>query len=144
MFPIIFSALLLIAIVGVPFFAYFKYVNISNTTARKIEIIGYVLLISVIFWEFILKNIDMSDFLISDSYYTVEKINYIYILIEKICSALEIDTSTTNNFFSLKTSDYLHTQILATNIIEAILQILSTAFIAIGRLQELKNSKNKL
>lgn len=141
MFPIVFSALLLIAIVGVPFFAYFKYVNISNTTARKIEIIGYVLLISVIFWEFVLKNIDMSDFLISDSYYTVEKINYIYILIEKICNALEIDTSTTNNFFSLKTSDYLHSQILATNIIEAILQILSTAFIAIGRLQELKNSK---
>ena len=84
----------------------------------------------------------MSDFLISDSYYTIEKINYIYILIEKICSALEIDTSTTNNFFSLKTSDYLHSQILATNIIEAILQIFSTAFIAIGRLQELKNKKN--
>ncbi len=141
MLPIIFLAIIILFAVATFFYTYLKCINFSDETARKIEIIGYVLLICVIIWEFGLKNIDMNDFLVSESYYTVEKINYIYILIEKICSALGIDTSTTNDFFSLKTSDYLNSQILTTNIVEAVLQILSAVFIAIGRLQELKKRK---
>ena len=141
MLPVIVLAIIILFVVAIFFYTYYKYINISDETARKIEVIGYVLLVCVIIWEFGLKNIDMNDFLVSESYYTVEKINYIYILVERLCNTLGIDTETTANFYSLKTSDYLDSQILTLNVVEAILQILSTVFIAIGRLQELKNSK---
>lgn len=141
MLPIIVLAIIILFVVATFFYTYLKCINISDETARKIEIIGYVLLVCVIIWEFGLKNIDMNDSLVSESYYTVEKINHIYMLVEKLCNTLGIDTDITANFYSLKTSEYLDSQILALNAVEAILQILSTVFIAIGRLQELKNSK---
>lgn len=40
-------------------------------------------------------------------------------------------------------SEYVQTQIFCVNLIESILQILSTVFIAIGRLQEIKTSKGE-
>lgn len=138
--PIVFVLMILFAVSAI-FYVFFKYINLSDRTARKIEIVGYVLLIVIIVWEFIVKNILMSQFYLDESFYTVEKINYIYILLIKICRHLNIDTSQISDFFNLEHSDYLNLQLLTTSIIEAILQILSAIFIAIGRLQELKKNK---
>lgn len=138
--PIVFVLMILFA-VSAAFYVFSKYINLSDRTARKIEIVGYVLLIVIIVWEFIVKNILMSEFYLSESVYTVEKLNRIYTLLFNLCQHFNIDTPRVSDFFDLEHSDYLNLQLLTTSIIEAILQILSAIFIAIGRFQELKKNK---
>lgn len=62
-----------------------------------------------------MKSLLMSQFYLDESFYTVEKINYIYILLVKICRHLNIDTSQISSFFNLKNSDYLDLQLLITS-----------------------------
>ena len=138
--PIILILLLLIIVIS-GFYVYFKYIRISDRIARKIEIIGYIFLVVLIVWTFFIKNVVMGNFYIQDSYYTAEKFKHLYSILINICYALNVDVSNINNFYSLENNKYLDQQLLTCDIIEAILQLISTIFIAIGRLQDLKRNK---
>ena len=121
-----------------------KYIKISDLTARKIEVFGYILLFVVLVWEFVVKNIVMADFYDSYQYYTNEKLFTIFDTLRNIYINGSMDISQASEYFlSLKCSDQLSQQILTTDIIEAVLQIGSAVCIAIGRFQDIKNASIK-
>ena len=65
--PIIWAVIIIVAITCC-FSIFFKYINISDRTARKIEIVGYISLIVLIIWEFVVKNILMNEFYLQESF----------------------------------------------------------------------------
>ena len=116
----------------------------NDKTARKIEIVGYFLLFVVLVWEFFVKNILFDDFYNSDFFYINEKLGVIFRMLESIVRESSIDAwEQRTHFFDTKMNDSLKMQLLTTDIIECILKVLSTVFIAIGRFQELKTMKTK-
>lgn len=109
--------------------------------ARKLEITGYFLLFIVLFWELIFKEILNRNFYNIELFYIQKKLDIVFNIIlddkERISNF-----DLVRYFYSLKTDNFLDTQLLIIDIIEAILKILSTIFIAIGRIYELYNKKN--
>ena len=137
-FPIL---LILLGVLGFVFiFVYFynSVVKLSDRTARKIEIYGYALLFAVLVWELIIKNIYMETFYNDDWVYLNEKLKAIYHLLEDILTYGNGEPYKFGDIFYKDTSDYVKIQLLTTDIIEAVLKILSTVFIAVGRFQELE------
>lgn len=140
---IVFVFIYLLLIIGVAVFVFNK-LKLKDKTARQIEIVGYYLLFVVLVWELLFKNILSGNFYDADSYYSSEKLNVLFQMIESIINNTKPDTwELSKYFYGLKTTDYLNVQLLTIDIIESILKILSTVFIAVGRFQELKKMKTK-
>ena len=140
---IIFIFLYLLLIIGVAVFVFNK-LKLKDKTARQIEIAGYYLLFVVLVWELLFKNILSGDFYDADSYYLSEKINVLFQMLESIINDTTPKTwELSKYFYGLSTTEHLNVQLLTIDIIESILKILSTVFIAVGRFQELKKMKTK-
>lgn len=121
-----------------------KKINLTNEKARKIEILGYILLFAVIVWEFILKNILSDSFYNDNWFYLSEKLKAIYILLNDIVIDNTANYGKFGNTFFNERSDFLQIQLITIDFIEFLLKLISTIFIAIGRFHELKQwSKNK-
>lgn len=112
---------------------YLKNVELRDERARKIEVLGYITLLIVIVWEFGIKNVLMSGFYNSDIFYISQKLDYIY----NAVTDGTIQSYDNPSYWNMRTNDTVETQILAVNVLEALLQIFSAACIAIGRVQEL-------
>lgn len=143
--------LFLIVVLGLTTLAvcfYDRVVKLSDIKARRIEIIGYALLFTVLVWELIVKNFLLGDFYNDDWVFLNDKLRAIYHLLEDILTYGNDEAYKYGDVFNKDTTNYVAIQLLTADIIEAILKISSTVFIAIGRFHELeklrvhKNSKS--
>ena len=121
---------------------YYKYVKISDDWARKLEVFGYILLFIVFIWEFIVKNLLMENFYNADWYYLNQRLYYMFLMLKANLGIGGInEEAVISGFQNAVQGEYVQNQILCVNVIESVLQILSTIFIAIGRFQEIKKKK---
>ena len=127
MFAMFVMLAVIATVVSALFFIYFKYVKIKNSTARKMEICGYCILLVLIIWEFGIKN--------------KEKIDYVFLGIKNLSSGSSVDSLYANYGSIEDGNDYVNMQMLFVDIAELIMQVLSTLFIAIGRFQELRKKE---
>ncbi len=142
MLVIIFLFALIAIIVSILVIVYYKYVKISDNWARKLEILGYILLFIVFVWEFIIKNLLMENFYNADWYYLNQRLYYIFLMLRADLGIAAIDENAIiDGFQNAVQGEYVQSQMLCVNVIESILQILSTILIAIGRFQEIKKKK---
>lgn len=115
--------------------------NLNKEIINKIEMFGYFLLVVLLVWELILKNILMKNFYNIDIYYIKEKLSYIFLAIKDVNNADKLDRI----FYLDKKNEFLEKQLLCVDIIEVSLKIISTICIAMGRFFELfRNKKNSL
>lgn len=122
--------------------AYYKYVKISDDWARKLEVFGCILLFIVFVWEFIVKNLLMENFYNVDWYYLNQRLYYMFLMLKADLGIGRInEEAVISGFQNAVQGEYVQNQILCVNVIESVLQILSTIFIAIGRFQEIKKKK---
>ena len=122
--------------------AYYKYVKISDDWARKLEVFGCILLFIVFVWEFIVKNLLMENFYNVDWYYLNQRLYYMFLMLKADLGIGGInEEAVISGFQNAVQGEYVQNQILCVNVIESVLQILSTIFIAIGRFQEIKKKK---
>ena len=141
MFPILFLLIIIATIVSVIVIVYYKFIKIIDNLARKLEVFGYVLLFIVFIWEFIIKNILMENFYNADWYYLDQRLKYMFLMLQADSGIGTIDKQhVINRFWDVAQSEYVQTQIQCVNLVESILKILSTVFIAIGRFQEIKSA----
>ena len=123
------------------FFWYFKFVRMKDSTARYFEICGYGILLVLLIWEFGIKNIAMNEFYNLDFWRIEEKLDYIFMGIQRIPLGSSMDTLKSSYSDIERGTEYVNQQMLFIDVAELVMQILSTAFIAVGRFQELKNKK---
>lgn len=141
MFAIILMFIIVAAVISFLVIAYYKFVKISNNWARKLEVLGYILLFIVFVWEFVIKNLVMENFYNADWYYLNQRLDYMFLMLEANLGIGAInEQAVIEGFRDAVQSEYVQSQIQCVNLIESVLQILSTVFIAIGRFQEIKNS----
>lgn len=131
-------SVLIVVLVAVLVWFYNNYIYLSDKIARKIEIFGYILLFSVVLWEMVIKNILSADFYDSNWLYLEQKLFALYIMLEDILTESAYDATQIWEIFSMEDSEYIKTQLLTIDVIEAILTVLSTVCIAIGRFQDLR------
>lgn len=144
MFVILLMFIMVTVAVSVLVIIYCKYVKISDNWARKLEILGYILLFIVFVWEFIVKNVLMENFYNADWYYLNQRLYYIFLMLKANLGIGAInEQAVIEGFQDAVQSEYVQTQMQCVNLIESILQILSTVFIAIGRFQEIKLPKRE-
>lgn len=144
MFAILLMFIMIAAVVSVLVIIYYKYVKISDNWARKLEVFGYILLFIVFVWEFIVKNILMENFYNADWYYLNQRLYYMFLMLQADLGIGAInEQAVIKGFQDAVQSEYVQTQIQCVNLIESVLQILSTIFIAIGRFQEIKPPKRE-
>ena len=144
MFAIFLMFIMIVVMVSVLVIVYYKFVKISDNWARKLEVLGYILLFIVFVWEFIVKNLLMENFYNADWYYLNQRLDYIFLMLETNLGIGAIDEQTViEGFRNAVQSDYVQSQIRCVNLIESVLQVLSTIFIAIGRFQEIKNLRKE-
>ena len=141
MFAMFVMLAVIATVVSAVFFIYFKYVKIKNSTARKMEICGYCILLVLIIWEFGIKNIAMNEFYNLDFWVIKEKIDYVFLGIKNLSSGSSVDSLYANYGTIEDGNDYVNMQMLFVDIAELIMQVLSTLFIAIGRFQELRKKE---
>ncbi|QHI72679.1 hypothetical protein [Aminipila terrae] len=134
--PIIIIFMAITIFVTGMFMFYKLFARFSDRTARKIEIVGYVVLTVVLIWELLFKNILMAEFYQSDSFFISQKLDDIYTLL--IHPEIPEDTY---RFYNLQQNEGVITQIVITDSIEFVLKLISTLAIAIGRIQELLITK---
>lgn len=138
-------SILVVSLVAVVVWVYNNYIYLSDETARKIEIFGYILLFSVIIWEMVIKNILSADFYDSNWLYLEQKLFALYIMLEDILTESAYDATQIWEIFSLEDNEYVKKQLLTIDVIEAVLTVLSTVCIAVGRFQDLrKGAKNEI
>ena len=140
------AIVLLVAAAGFVFtvFNLFFIYPIKDSTARKIELFGYFLLAIVLIWEFFVKNLVLKAFYEeAEFYYLNKKLKVISDMLHDIQQGRYTDAEVFSYFDSLHHSEYLLNQLLAFDIIEAVLKISSTILIAVGRLQELIPKSHK-
>ena len=142
MFAIFLMFIIIAVVVSVLVIVYYKFVKISDNWARKLEVLGYILLFIVFIWEFIIKNLLMENFYNADWYYLNQRLSYMFLMIEADLGIGAInEQSVIEGFWNAVQSEYVQTQIQCVNLIESVLKILSTVFIAIGRFQEIKSQR---
>ena len=142
MFAIFLMFIIIAVVVSVLVIVYYKFVKISDNWARKLEVLGYILLFIVFIWEFIIKNLLMENFYNADWYYLNQRLSYMFLMIEADMGIGAInEQSVIEGFWNAVQSEYVQTQIQCVNLIESVLKILSTVFIAIGRFQEIKSQR---
>lgn len=122
-----------------------KCAKLTDAQARKVELIGYVLLLTVLIWELVIKNILSEGFYNADWLFINEKIDTLFLMLESVINQTSFDTSKAwQDFQQMKVDEYLEMQLVTMDVIEAVLQIASAACIAVGRYQDVRNSyKNK-
>lgn len=123
------------------FYIYFKHINLKDSTARKIEICGYYILVILLIWEFGIKNIAMNEYYNLDLSVIKEKINYIFLEIQNLSLGFSVDSLYEQYGTIEDGSDYVNMQMHFVDVAELIMQVLSALFIAIGRFQELRKKK---
>lgn len=144
MFVIFLMFFMIAVVVSILVIVYYKFIKISDNWARKLEILGYILLFIVFIWEFVIKNLLMENFYNADWYYLNQRLDYIFLMLETNLGIGAIDEQTViEGFRNAVQSDYVQSQIRCVNLIESVLQVLSTIFIAIGRFQEIKNLRKE-
>lgn len=144
MFAIILMFIIITAVISFLVIAYYKFVKISNNWARKLEVLGYILLFIVFVWEFVIKNLLMQNFYNADWHYLNQRLDYMFLMLEANLGIGAInEQAVIEGFRDAVQSEYVQGQIQCVNLIESVLQILSTIFIAIGRFQEIKNSRRE-
>lgn len=135
---------MIVVMVSVLVIVYYKFVKISDNWARKLEVLGYILLFIVFVWEFIVKNLLMENFYNADWYYLNQRLYYMFLMLEANLGIGAInEQAVIEGFKDAVQSEYVQSQLHFVNLIESVLQILSTIFIAIGRFQEIKNSRRE-
>ena len=138
-------SMLVVGLVSVIVWVYNNYIYLSDKAARKIEIFGYILLFSVVIWEMVIKNILSADFYDSNWLYLEQKLFALYIMLEDILNESTYDATQIWEIFSLEDSEYVKKQLLTIDVIEAVLTVLSTVCIAVGRFQDLrKDAQNEI
>ncbi len=144
MFAIFLMFIMIVVMVSVLVIVYYKFVKISDNWARKLEVLGYILLFIVFVWEFIVKNLLMENFYNADWYYLNQRLYYMFLMLEANLRIGAInEQAVIEGFKDAVQSEYVQSQLHFVNLIESVLQILSTIFIAIGRFQEIKNSRRE-
>lgn len=84
----------------------------------------------------------MENFYNADWYYLNQRLSYMFLMIEADLGIGAInEQSVIEGFWNAVQSEYVQTQIQCVNLIESVLKILSTVFIAIGRFQEIKSQR---
>lgn len=141
MFTALLTLLCIAIVVTSLLFLYFKFVKIKDSTARYFEICGYGILLVLLIWEFGIKDIVMNEFYNLDFWMIGEKLNYIFMGIQRIPLGSSMDTLKSAYSDIGRGTEYVNQQMLFIDVAELVMQILSTAFIAVGRFQELKNKK---
>lgn len=138
---IFFVLFLLMFLFAFLFWLYFKKITMKDSTARKIEIVGYFFLCVLVIWEFGVKNILMRGFNNLDTYILEEKLNTMLEWARKVIAGMDY-TDVLSNYYKIGTrNQFVEKQLFLVDFVEMILQVLSTIFIAIGRFQELKTKK---
>lgn len=144
MLVIIFLFAIIAIVVSILVVVYYKFIKISDNWARRLEILGYILLFIVFVWEFVVKNLLMENFYNADWYYLNQRLYYIFLMLRADLGISAInEEAVIDGFQNAVQGEYVQSQMLCVNVIESVLQILSTIFIAIGRFQEIKKGKDK-
>lgn len=144
MLVIIFLFAIIAIVVSSLVVVYYRFIKISDNWARRLEILGYILLFIVFVWEFIVKNLLMENFYNADWYYLNQRLYYIFLMLSADLEISAInEEAVIEGFRNAVQGEYVQSQMLCVNVIESVLQILSTIFIAIGRFQEIKKGKDK-
>ena len=86
---IFFVLFLLMFLFAFLFWLYFKKITIKDSTARKIEIVGYFFLCVLVIWEFGVKNILMRGFNNLDTYILEEKLNTMLEWARKVIAGMD-------------------------------------------------------
>lgn len=140
---IIFLFVVIAIVTGGATLFYCKCIKMSAVRARKIEIVGYILLFIVLIWELVIKNLMMDDFYNANLYYLDQKLSCIFRMLEADLGRVAIDENAiSNSFYSAVESELVQRQMICVNVIESALKIVSTVFIAVGRFQELLKGKD--
>lgn len=135
---------IIIIITGILFWGLKRCFKLSQRRARKIEITGYYLLFIVLVWEFIIKNLLMDSFYNADLWYIDQKLDYIFQAINRITeNGADIPIGILDEFYNIQSAEFVEKQLFFVNIVESILKITSTAFIAVGRFYELEKMKEE-
>lgn len=127
----------------VPFgYKIIQNLSISSELARKIEIIGYLMMFSSIIWEFVFKDIIMADFT-SDYVYWNMKLDYIFTYIRYLFNdgAWNPDVINIKDYYALGRDEFLEAELFTMDMITASVELLSAIFIAVGRFDELRKNK---
>lgn len=144
MLVIIFLFAIIAIVVSILVVVYYKFIKISDNWARRLEILGYILLFIVFVWEFVVKNLLMENFYNADWYYLNQRLYYMFLMLSADLEISAInEEAVIEGFRNAVQGEYVQSQMLCVNVIESVLQILSTIFIAIGRFQEIKKGKDK-
>ena len=141
--PIVLIALVILGMIFALAWVFGSEIRLSNKTARKIEIFGYLLLVVLLIWEFVIKNICLEQFYNDDWVFLNEKLKIIYTTLNDILTGDTTDVNAFTDTFFQDTNKRVEIQLLTVDIIEAVLQILSTICIAVGRFHELKKLKQE-
>lgn len=138
-----FVLIALMLLIAIPFVLYLKKIRIKNRTARIIEIIGYYLLLVMIIWEFGIKDILMRELCDVDIYIIEEKINIIFLWVRSAIAGQDFAKLIPEYYDVGSGKTYWESQLLFADVAELIMQLLSTAFIAVGRFQDLITKTDK-
>lgn len=148
MLPILLILLFIIVGTIITSYVVLKFIKRFMWLARPIEVVGYIILFIALIWELWIKNITMDMFYNADFHYINTKLDEIYRLVFKAASQTfdELDRGRYGSYYELAQGKYVQYQMRFIDIIESVLKIISTVFIAIGRLAELleKNIKFKV
>lgn len=149
-FQMLAVAVVLLFFVVLLFYLYVRFVRIKNPTARKIEIFGYCMLFTVIIWKFVFEEFVMSQWKNMDIQYVDIKADIAVNMLIELNLKIENMTSNFNKYRDINKSikviegiDVTAGYVNGIKVTEAILQVLSTIFIAIGRIQELRNKRDR-
>ena len=142
-FVMCFILIALMLLIAIPFVLYLKKVRIKSRTARIIEIFGYYILIVMIIWEFGIKDILMRELYDVDFYIIEEKINIIFMWMRSAIVGEDFAKLIPEYYDVGSGKTYWGPQLLFADVVELIMQLLSTAFIALGRFQELITKTDK-
>lgn len=119
-----------------------KYFKLTRSRARKIEILGYYLLFIVLVWEFIIKNLVMESVYDVDLFYINQKLDYIFQALNHITeNGANSPIGVMQGFYCSQSGEFLQNQLFFLNLVESLLKISSTVFIAVGRFYELAEGK---
>lgn len=133
---------MIMGVIAIPFIIYFEKIKIKDSTARKIEIIGYYLLFVVVVWEFGMKNVFMGDFYNLDTLIIENKMDILFKWLRDTVDGIEC-YDLPSKYYNVRSSRaYVGYQLMFVDVAELLLQIASTVCIAIGRFQELKSKKD--
>ena len=124
--------------------AYNKYLSrfVTNTMARKLEIVGYILLFISIVWQMIVKDIVMDSFYNAEWIYLDNNLFQIYAMLKAHVNGWQPNTEHYSYWLQSSQNDVVQQQMKFVDITEALLTLFSTVFIAIGRFQDLKKIKD--